>query len=200
MNNWISIRVVRSILFALCILLPSLAYAHVGAGSTQGFISGVAHPVGGLDHLLAMVAVGIWAVQMGQRSIWVVPLAFVSVMALGGVSGISGMAVPLAEQGIIISVLALGILIAAAVRLPLAASVVIVGLFAVFHGYAHGTEMPETVSGMAYGLGFILSTVLLHACGIGSGFLMQRISGPQLVRIAGAAVTAFGGYLYLAAY
>lgn len=200
MNNWISICVVRSILPAFCFFLPSLAYAHVGAGSTHGFISGIAHPVGGLDHLLAMVAVGIWAAQLGQRSIWGVPLAFVSVMALGGVSGISGMAVPFAEQGIIISVLALGILIAAAVKLPLVASVVIAGLFAVFHGYAHGAEMPETVSGMAYGLGFVLSTALLHAGGIGFSFLMQRISMPQLVRITGAAVTAFGGYLYLAAY
>ena len=194
MNNYF----VRHILSALCFFLPSLAYAHVGVGSTHGFISGIAHPIGGLDHLLAMVAVGIWAAQMGKRYIWVVPLAFVSVMALGGMLGISGITVPFAEQGIVISVLVMGILIAAAVKLPLAVSVVIVGSFAVFHGHAHGAEMPETVSGMAYGFGFILSTALLHVCGIGFGLLMQRISRPQLVRIAGVTIAVFGGYLCLA--
>ena len=187
----------RSILTALCFLLPSLAYAHTGAGSTSSFISGITHPTGGLDHLLVMVAVGIWAAQMGHRSIWAVPLAFVSVMALGGVLGISGTAIPFAVQGIVISVLVLGVLIAAAVKLPLVASAVIVGLFAVFHGHAHGAEMPDTVSGMAYGIGFILSTALLHMGGIGFGLLMQKIYRPQLVRLAGASIAAFGGYLCL---
>ncbi|MBI5659636.1 MAG: HupE/UreJ family protein [Nitrosomonadales bacterium] len=188
----------RPILAVSCFFLPFTAQAHVGTGPTNGFVVGLAHPIGGPDHLLAMVAIGIWAAQMGQRSIWAVPLAFVSDMALGGMLGVSGIPIPFGESGIAVSVLALGILIIAAAKLPLAASVVIVGLFAVFHGYAHGAEMPLGASGTAYGLGFILSTVSLYLCGIGFGILMQRISMPWVVRAAGAPIALFGGYLCLA--
>jgi urease accessory protein len=184
---------------AACLFMPLLAHAHTGIGSASGFLSGIAHPIGGPDHLLAMVAIGIWAAQMGRCFIWAVPLAFVSAMALGGMLGIIGIPVPFGEQGIVVSLLLLGILIAAAIRLPLAASVAIAGLFAVFHGHAHGAEMPESASGIAYGFGFILATAALHGCGIGFGLLMQRISWTQLTRASGAAIAIFGGYWYLAA-
>lgn len=186
------------VVLAFCLLLPPLAHAHAGVGAISGFASGLAHPISGLDHLLAMLAIGIWAAQMGRRSIWAVPLAFVSVMALGGMLVVLGGAVSFAEPGIAVSVLALGILIVAAARLPLAASIVVAGLFAVFHGYAHGTGMPLGASGTAYGIGFILSTASLHLCGIGSGVLMQRVSVPWIVRAAGAPIALFGGYLCLA--
>ncbi|MBI4937162.1 MAG: HupE/UreJ family protein [Nitrosomonadales bacterium] len=185
--------------FALCLFPPTLALAHTGVAPANGFISGLAHPVGGPDHILAMLATGIWATQMGRRFIWAAPLAFVSVMALGGALGISGISIPFSEGGIAVSVLALGILIAAAVKLPLAASVVIAGLFGIFHGHAHGAGMPLGVSGIAYGLGLILSTASLHLCGIGFGHLMRRVSRPALVRVAGAAIASFGGYSCLVA-
>lgn len=188
----------RLICAAFCLLLPSLAHAHAGAGAASGFISGFAHPLGGPDHLLAMLAVGIWAAQTGQRPIWAAPLAFVAAMGLGGASGMFGGAVSFGELGIVASVLVTGVLIAAAVRLPTAASVGVVGLFAVFHGQAHGAELPENVSGIAFGLGFILSTALLHLCGVSFSLLMRRIVMPQLIRVAGVFVALFGGYLVLA--
>ena len=121
----------------------------------------VAHPVGGLDHICAMLAVGLWAAQTGGRSVWAVPLTFVSVMVLGGMLGMMGIGLPFAEQGIVLSVLILGVLIAASIRLPLWVSSSMVGLFALFHGHAHGTEMPESAFAMIYALGFILSTASL---------------------------------------
>ncbi|MEO6054363.1 MAG: HupE/UreJ family protein, partial [Chthoniobacterales bacterium] len=142
---------------ALCLLVPSLVHAHVGVGATNGFEHGFTHPLTGLDHICAMLAVGLWAAQMGGRAIWAVPLTFVSVMAVGGMLGMSGIALPFTEQGIILSVLTLGVLIAASARLPLVASMIIVGLFAIFHGHAHGAEMPETASGVLYAGGFILA-------------------------------------------
>lgn len=181
-----------------CLSLPSLAYAHAGDRSAGGFISGLAHPVVGPDHLLVMLAVGIWATQMGQRSIWAVPLAFVGAMALGGAMGVAGQALPFNETGIAVSVLVAGVLIVAAARLPLIAGIAVAGLFAALHGHAHGTEMPGSVSGIAYGIGFILSTASLHFCGIGFGLLMRRIAMPQITRAAGVFIAAFGGYLCLA--
>src|SRR5438552_13637461 len=124
----------------IALWLPSWAYAHVGPGGSSGFLRGFSHPLTGLDHIVAMVAVGLWAAQRGGRSIWLVPVTFVIVMALGGVLGAAGIALPWVERGIIASVLVLGVLIAAAVRLPLAAATLLVGLFALFHGHAHGAE------------------------------------------------------------
>ncbi|HEY2882604.1 MAG TPA: HupE/UreJ family protein [Pirellulales bacterium] len=177
------------------LLWPSLAHAHVGVGETNGFANGVIHPITGLDHICAMVAVGLWAAQRGGRAIWLVPLTFVSVMALGGWLGMIGRSMPFVEQGIVASVLILGLLIAAAVRLPLVVSVLIVGLFALFHGHAHGAEMPDTASGLLYGLGFIFSTLLLHLVGICLGFSAQKFGTPRLVRYAGAAIVVCGVYL-----
>lgn len=181
-----------SLLLAAGLVLPSLAHAHVGAGDTHGFVHGFAHPLGGLDHLCAMIAVGLWAAQMGGRAIWAVPLTFVSVMVLGGMLGMAQLQVPFIEQGIVASVLVLGVLIAAAVRLPLVASVGIVGLFAVFHGFAHGAEMPGSASGVLYALGFVVATTLLHSVGIALGVGIEKISKPVIVRFAGAAIVVCG--------
>jgi urease accessory protein len=155
------------------------------------------HPLSGLDHICAMLAVGLWAAQMGGRSIWAVPLTFVGVMALGGFLGMMGAQLPLFEVGILISVLTLGVLVAASIQLPLAASVIIVGLFATFHGHAHGAEMPETAAGLAYAASFIIATALLHAFGIGLGVATQKLARPETARFAGIAIVLCGGYLLL---
>jgi len=139
------------------------------------------HPVSGLDHICAMLAVGLWAAQTGGRSMWAVPLTFVSVMALGGMLPLLSIGLPFVEQGIALSVLLLGVLIAASVRLPLWLSGSMVGLFALWHGHAHGTEMPALASGIEYVLGFMLATVLLHVVGIAFGVGMQRL--PVLMKL-----------------
>jgi len=179
------------------LLIPTFAHAHGGTGSASGFSHGFGHPLGGLDHLCAMIAVGLWAAQMGGRAIWAVPLTFVGVMTLGGIAGMAGLSFPFVEQGIVLSVLLLGVLIAAAVRLPLAASVVIVGLFALFHGHAHGTEMPGNSSALGYAAGFILATALLHSIGIGVGIALQKMTKPILVRFAGVALVLCACWLWI---
>lgn len=183
---------------ALCLFTPLLSHAHAGAGSASGFVSGMAHPFGGMDHLLAMLAIGIWAAQMGQRFLWAVPLAFVSAMVLGGMLGISGVAVSFSEQGIVASLLALGILIAAAIRPPLAVSAALAGSFAIFHGLIHGAEMSVSVTGAAYSLGLAFATAALHMSGVCFCLLVRQISKPLYSRIAGFFIAIFGGYLYLA--
>lgn len=189
----------RLLPLSLFFLLPSLAQAHPGMpGHTHGFANGLGHPLTGLDHICAMVAVGLWAAQRGGRALWLVPTTFVFIMMIGGALGMGGVGIPYVEQGIAASVLVLGIFIAAAVRLPLAASMVIVGLFAVFHGYAHGSEMPETASGLAYSIGFVLATAMLHLCGIGLGLLIQRFASAKLIRYAGGAIACCGIYLCFA--
>jgi len=181
------------------LLAPSLAYAHVGVGPTSGFAHGLTHPLTGLDHIVAMVSVGLWAWQLGGRAVWVVPLSFMTAMSAGAMIGAVGTSIPYVEPGVIASVLVLGLLIAATVRLPLVVSGILVGLFAVLHGHAHGTEMPETVSGLAYGMGFVLATGVLHGGGIGLGLLAQKFDSRHLVRYAGGATVAFGIYLFMMA-
>lgn len=198
-------RAHRLIMFGLIVLslaaflLPPLAYAHVGVGDTVGFARGVGHPLGGVDHVLAMVAVGLWAAQRGERALWLIPATFVLVMAVGGFLGTMGIVVPFVEPGIVLSVLVLGVLVAAAVRLPLLASALIVGLFAVFHGHAHGAEMPANAAGLAYGTGFVFATAFLHALGIGAALLTRRLGQSSLVRASGSVIAMWGVYLWLAA-
>lgn len=177
--------------------LPTLVYAHTGADHGTGLLHGIGHPLGGLDHILAMVAVGIWAAQISGRAVWAVPATFVTVMVIGGAIGITGTAIPFVEHGIVISVLILGVLIAAALRLPLSASAAIVGLFALFHGHAHGAEMPAALSGVSYGAGFILTTAVLHVTGILLGLSLQKSARFQTVRFAGAAIAAGGVFLLI---
>jgi urease accessory protein len=176
----------RSILFVIAgALLPAFAFAHTGAGHAGGFVHGLTHPVRGLDHFCAMLAVGLWATQMGGRSTWAVPLTFVSVMALGGALPILGISLPFVEQGIMLSVLLLGVLIAASVRLPLWPSCGIVGLFALWHGHAHGAEMPALASGIEYALGFMLATASLHVIGIAFGLGIQQMARARVIRFPG---------------
>jgi urease accessory protein len=177
------------------LLVPVLAHAHIGAGPTSGFSAGLNHPLGGLDHILAMIAVGIWAAQVGGRALWAAPSVFVVMMLVGGALGLSGAHVPFVEQGIILSVLTLGVFIAAAVRMPLLASMLIVGMFAVFHGHSHGTEIPSMAPGFAYGAGFAFATASLHLAGIGFVVMIQKKISVQVVRFAGVTITVGGLFL-----
>lgn len=176
---------------------PAISFAHTGVGATAGFLSGVAHPLSGLDHLLAMFAVGLWAGQRGGNAVWLMPLAFLGVMTLGGVLGMAAVPLPFVERGIVASALIFGVLVAAAARLPLAAGVAIVGVFALCHGHAHGTEMPATASGAAYAAGFLATTAALQVAGIALATQFQRTSAAPLARIAGGAIAACGLYLLL---
>jgi urease accessory protein len=194
-----SLILLGPIVVSLALFLPSLALAHVGIGDNVGFAHGVGHPLRGVDHVLSMVAVGLWAAQCGGRARWVIPAAFVLVMAFGGAVGTMGILVPFVEQGIVLSVLVLGVLAAVAIRLPLLASALIVGLFAVFHGHAHGVEMPPNASGLAYGAGFVLATAFLHALGFGAVLLARRLGQSNLARISGGVIAVSGVYLWLAA-
>lgn len=176
------------------LFVPTLAYAHVGVGGTTGVLQGMAHPPGGIDHICAMVAVGLWASQAGGRSLWLVPLTFLTVMVAGGQLGMCGVALPFVEQGIAASVLTLGVFIAAAIRLPLVASVPLVGLFALCHGHAHGAEMPLSVSGVQFAIGFVLATTIFHMLGIGLGVAMQKQGRPMVARFAGLAIICCGAF------
>ena len=188
-----------SLVIAAMFFAPTLAHAHTGVGAVHGVANGLLHPLTGLDHLCAMIAVGLWAAQRGGRALWAVPLTFVCVMTFGAALGMAGIGLPLVETGIIASVLILGVLVAAAVRLPLPVSMGIVGLFALCHGHAHGAEMPATASGFTYGIGFVAMTVMLHLAGIGLGLAMQKFGSEKMLRCTGGAVAACGLYLCLAA-
>ena len=188
-----------STLSCLLLLLPSVAFAHTGAaGDAISFMHGFSHPMGGVDHLLAMIAVGIWAAQIGGRAVWLVPTAFVVVMILGGVVGFSGINMPFIEQGILVSVLIMGVLIAGAFKLPLQFSTAIVAVFAVFHGFAHGAEMPATIGAGVYVLGFAIATALLHVSGVLSGAIFKSINMQLVNRLTGGAIALGGVYLAVA--
>lgn len=166
----------RSALALAAAFVPAVAQAHVGAGATHGFAHGLAHPVGGLDHVLAMTLVGVLAFQMGGRAIWMVPAAFVGVMMLGGALGAAGVDLPFVETGIALSVVVLGAMVAFRAKASAAAAATIVGLFAVFHGHAHGAEMPATGSGLSYGAGFVLATIGLHGAGVALGYVLHLLT------------------------
>lgn len=175
--------------------VSTAALAHTGVGATAGFTAGFGHPMGGLDHILAMVGVGLFAWMLKGRALWLVPAAFVAMMAVGGVLGVLQVPVPMVELGIVLSIVVIGGLVALGKSIPVAAAMAIVGVFAVFHGHAHGTEMPETMSGLSYGIGFMVATALLHAAGIGAGFAIGKIGearGLQVARGGGAAMAAIG--------
>jgi urease accessory protein len=186
----------RTLLAAALVLVPSLALAHPGLpGHAHDLASGFAHPLGGIDHVLAMVAVGLFAAQLGGRALWLVPASFVAMMAAAGLAGMSGIALPMTEVGIAASIIVLGGAIALRLSMPVAAAMALVGFFALFHGYAHGLETPETASGLLYGLGFVAATALLHGLGIGIGLAVGRLDGAfgrSLVRVAGSAAAVFG--------
>jgi len=174
-------------LVSLC-LLAGTASAHTGDHATvTGFAGGLAHPLQGLDHLLAMIAIGLWAAQQGGRATWAVPAAFVGAMALGGGLAWAGIALAHAETGIALSVLVLGLLVATRRQWAVPAGMAIAAAFALFHGYAHGLEMPQAASPVLYGLGFILATACLHGAGIAAS-----LGGRHALRLAGAGIAAVG--------
>lgn len=188
------------IVAAVLTMAASPALAHTGVGATTGMAAGFAHPIGGLDHVLAMVAVGILAAQMPGKAAMLVPASFVAMMIVGGLLASAGVAVPFVELGIVGSVVVLGAVIAFGRQLPLTLAMTVVGLFAVFHGHAHGTEMPATASGLAYGIGFVAATALLHAVGIGLSHTIRRAAdqvAPMAIRAGGGAIAAAGVVLFI---
>jgi urease accessory protein len=183
-------------LAVLLILLAQNAFAHVQVGEAAGLLTGFLHPISGLDHMLAMVAVGLWGAQLGVPAIWVLPVAFPLVMALGGMLGLLGVPLPGIEYGIAASALLLGAAVAFEVRASLVVTAVLVGVFAIFHGHAHGTELPPGQSALLYSMGFVIATGCLHAVGIGIGVVHRWTWGRYLLRAAGV-VVAMGGVLFL---
>ena len=188
----ISASTKRTTLAALLFLAAVMpAYAHVGAGTTSSLAAGFMHPLSGLDHLTVMFAVGLWAAMKGGRAVWAWPLAFVGVMLAGSALGMLHVPVPIVEPGILASVVVLGLLVALAVDLPVSAGVAIIGLFAFFHGHAHGAEVPENAGGLEYMMGFAAATALLHTIGIAAAFGLG-LRFRRLARVAGAACAAVG--------
>lgn len=187
---------------AAVLLSATAASAHTGATPSSGFLHGFLHPIGGLDHILAMVAVGLFAALLGGRALTLVPAAFVAAMAAGGALGVFGVGLPSVEIGIALSVVVIGGAVAFGRPVPTALAMGIVAVFAVFHGHAHGAEMPAAASGLAYGVGFVLATSLLHVAGIALGFgaaHLGRAQGVGATRLGGAALSLAGLVLLSAA-
>jgi urease accessory protein len=180
--------------------LAAPAFAHTGiAPHSHGFAAGFLHPLMGLDHLLAMLGVGVWAAQLGKRATWLVPAAFVAVMIAGAGLALMGAPLPMVEFGIAGSVLAIGALIAFGTRMPVGLAMGLVGLFALFHGHAHGTELPGLAHPAAYGAGFAAATALLHVAGVGIALALRQLAAKLPFRVAGAAMALVGGGLLLGA-
>ncbi|MEL7450015.1 MAG: HupE/UreJ family protein [Pseudomonadota bacterium] len=175
-------------------LAAAAAHAHTETGVAGGLVSGFLHPIFGPDHLVAMVAVGLWGAQLGAPAIWALPITFPLVMAFGAVLGVAGFPLPGVELGVSASALVLGAMVALCVRPPLAVAGVLVAAFAIFHGFAHGTELPAAANPLAYGVGFVTSTGLLHLCGILLGTLIRWPAGMHVVRASGGVVAACGAY------
>lgn len=174
------------------LLAPTAASAHVEGGAASGFAAGFGHPISGWDHILAMVAVGLWGAQLGPPALWLLPVTFPMTMAFGGMLGLVGVPLPYVELGIAASALTLGLLVAAEARAPLPVCMAIVGIFAVFHGHAHGTELEPGTSAIAYSLGFVIATGCLHLAGILVGLVHGWPAGRRALRAAGAGVAAAG--------
>jgi urease accessory protein len=172
----------------------SAAFAHPGHGASS-FAAGIAHPFSGLDHIAVMIAVGLWAALKGGRALWLWPVTFVVVMLIGGALGMAHVPVPFVEPGILASVVVLGLLVALAVDLPVWTGAAIVGVFALLHGHAHGSEAAETISGVEYMAGFALATATLHLVGIGFALLMTQAKLRPAIRVAGALCVVVGGGL-----
>ena len=170
----------------------SVGLAHSGEGISGGFLSGLLHPIFGWDHVVAMVAVGLWGAVLGRPAIWILPIVFPLVMAIGAALGVAGVPVPFIEAGIALSGVVLGLLIVFLIKAPLAVAAVVVGLFSIFHGHAHGTELPEAANPIAYAVGFVIATGLLHLAGILLGTLMKSDAGRLVVRAGGGVIALVG--------
>ena len=182
------------LLLAASLLLAGArpALAHQQAGQAQGFLTGFLHPLSGPDHVVAMIAVGLWGAQLGPPAVWLLPVTFPMVMAFGGFLGLVGVPLPGVEVGIALSALLLGLMIARESKPPLLAAASLVGFFAVFHGHAHGTELPAGQSGLTYSIGFVVATGLLHGVGIAMGVVHRWRAGRVALRAAGGAVALAG--------
>jgi len=189
-------RIAAALILSLLMTVShaTAAFAHTSEGVSLGLESGFLHPLTGLDHLVAMVAVGLWGAQLGQPAIWLLPITFPLIMAFGGLVGLSGVNLPYVEQAVALSGAALGTLIAFRARPPLWIAAVVVGAFAIFHGYAHGRELPHAANPLAYGVGFVVATGLLHLCGILIGLLIRLPFGSTIIRACGAAIGCIGAY------
>lgn len=195
-------RALASLLALGLVALPTAALAHTGQGDTAGFTAGIVHPLSGLDHVLAMVAVGVFAFVLGGRALWLVPLSFVGMMMVGFGLGVSGLTLPFAELAIALSSIVIGGVAALGRRMPVIAAMALVGGFAVFHGWAHGAEMPTDASGLTYALGFVAATALLHVAGIAASVGVAAVTGRYgrtLAQVAGG-VFALGGVGVLAGW
>ena len=192
-----STRFFQSLALAVTLIAyASVTSAHEATGISGGFASGFMHPILGWDHVVAMVAVGLWGAFLGKPAIWVLPVVFPLVMAFGGALGVMGVPIPAVETGIAASAVVLGCMVAFAVRPPIWVAAVIVGAFAVFHGHAHGTELPNAVSPLAYSIGFVFSTGLLHLGGIAFGLLVRWPAGKIAVQAGGGLIALAGvGFL-----
>lgn len=188
---------VRGCMATVLLGATSVAIAHTDAASLSGgFASGFTHPLLGPDHVVAMIAVGLWGVFLGKPAIWLLPIVFPLVMAFGGALGVAGIPVPAVETGIALSGVVLGLMVAFAVRAPLWVAAILVGVFAIFHGHAHGTELPEATSPLAYSVGFVIATGLLHLFGIVFGELKHWAWGAMVVRAGGGLIALTGaGFL-----
>lgn len=185
--------IVKSALTILLILSwVNVAWAHVEGGQAAGFFTGLQHPWSGLDHVLAMIAVGLWGAQLGSPALWLLPIAFPMMMAMGAMMGLLGIPVPGVEIGIALSAIVLGAMILAEVRPKLAVAIALVGIFAVFHGHAHGTELPAGQSGLLYSMGFVIATGCLHGVGIAIGLVNGLPAGKLVLRGAGSFIAVMG--------
>ncbi len=182
------------LLFALAVLLPADASAHIVKGEAIGFVSGFEHPISGFDHIIAMVAVGLWGAQLGAPAIWLLPVTFPLVMAFGGFLGLIGVSLPGSEVAIALSGVGLGAVVLTEFRPPLWVAAAIVGTFGLFHGYAHGHELPPGQNAILYSIGFILATGLLHITGITIGLVHRWRWGQYALRCAGVVVLGGGVY------
>lgn len=181
--------------FAAALLVATAAEAHTGVGDASGLSHGFFHPLGGLDHILAMVGVGLLGFVIGGRALWLVPASFIAMMAVGGALGVAGVGLPFVETGIALSIVVIGAALAFGTKVPVALAMALAGGFAVFHGHAHGTEMPLAASGLTYGLGFMAATALLHGLGIGAGFAVSKAAGEatrRAARVGGALISLSG--------
>jgi len=185
----------REALLALFLLMAAVpAWAHEQTGQAAGFLTGLKHPVSGLDHVLAMISVGLWGAQLGAPAIWLLPVVFPMVMAFGGFLGLIGVPLPGTEVGIAVSAILLGLMVALEARPPVWVAAGLVGFFGIFHGYAHGTELPAGENALLYSVGFVIATGGLHAIGIGIGVAHRWSAGRIALRLAGAAVAVAGVY------
>ena len=194
----------RTILLTFCMvattfLFPQSAWPHVGSSEASGFLNGLQHPISGLDHVIAMLAVGLWGAQLGKPAVWILPVVFPVMMAMGGNFGLLGIPLPGVEVGIAVSAVVLGLMVLAEAKLKIQVAIMVVAFFAIFHGHAHGTELPAGQSGMLYSIGFVVATGCLHAMGIAIGLIHRWKVGRLALRGAGSIVCAAGIYFLVGA-